>query len=598
MFTTLIIAISSTAAIASICYYVISRPVQKPAHISRFMRIIDRLVGWIFGETLTILNVPIVYDNGVVNIGDHVLNHVRYWPESLTASPMPCILIRSPYGGGIAALTASRFSSRGYCVIVQDCRGRHHGRASDDEFIPVRSEREDGIGTIRWISEQPFCNGSIGMYGLSYLGICQWAVIDGAPSSLKAIVPVNASSDLYRVIFPTIGSVHIDLVVRWLYLVFFVGEHNSLLVSRLFRRLRLHTASTAISYHLPMNDIDKRILGRELSFFKGAVKHREDPSHEFWAKDMQLRLCEDFNQCPPALLIAGWFDIFLQSQLKDWAMLQATSPQHSLMIGPWHHWQVKKMAPIVESAALSWLDMHLKNDHSLAVPRVRLYISGIDQWRSFSEFPFSPIKSTALFLNTNRGLSYTKSTSSQAIKFTYDPIKDPTPFIGGASFDARNAGSKEQMDFESREDVIVFTSDLVEKAMTVIGPISANLYVGSSVRSSDWVCRLCDVDLRMQSMNLCDGIERITTTVSDDSIIHQVHVDMWAVGHVFLPGHRIRIQICSGAHPRFSRNSGTGECDNANATSYLPADNTIHISDSCPSHVVLPCLVEDVGLAS
>lgn len=127
------------------------------------------------GEAISILPVPVCYiDQETVPLDgeDAVLVHTRYFPEGAQDLALPCILIRTPYGREFLALSAARFASRGYCVIAQDCRGRSQG-STGDEFIPVSREQSDGVATLKWIEQQPFCSGSIGMFGMSYLGICQ-----------------------------------------------------------------------------------------------------------------------------------------------------------------------------------------------------------------------------------------------------------------------------------------------------------------------------------------------------------------------------------------------------------------------------------------
>ncbi|SPQ94000.1 unnamed protein product (mitochondrion) [Plasmodiophora brassicae] len=551
---------------------------SKPKKISWFLRFLDHAWCWYSGEAISILPVPVCYiDQETVPLDgeDAVLVHTRYFPEGAQDLALPCILIRTPYGREFLALSAARFASRGYCVIAQDCRGRSQG-STGDEFIP-----------------QPFCSGSIGMFGMSYLGICQWAVVDHAPASLKAIVPVNTASDVYSVLFPSSGgSVRIDLIVRWIYLVFVVRERDVSVARRLYRRLRLASVTKTVSLHMPTKEIDRRLVGRDLSFFKGAVTYLDDRSHPFW-KEMNIDgICRHRALSPPALLIAGWFDMFLQSQLRDWQALQASSKSsHSLTIGPWHHWQVTSMAKVVESQALDWLDSHLKEGGNGRLPwrhRVRVYVGGIDDWIGLEEFPpaqFSPIR---YFLNGNCLLSTEPEPTSLFVSYVYDPLHDPTPACGGASFDPNNAGSKRQTQFERRSDVVMFTSRAMDGPVAIIGLVSATLFVESDAKSSDWVARLCYVDKSGVSRNLCDGISRVPSSPLPSSAVHRVEIGMWATAHVLKAGERIRLQVCSGAHPRFSRNSGSGKCFDANSRSYHRALQRVHLSPEFQSCVVLP----------
>jgi predicted acyl esterase len=203
----------------------------SPKLLSHAYRQFDRIWCWAVQDSMPILPVPIAYVRESIEINGQRLIHTRYYPADNALGPLPCVLIRTPYGRDQCMMFACRFASRGYIVVVQDCRGRNSSKsvATCDtpdnlfEFIPVRSEGQDGVATIKWIEKQSWCNGSIGMVGGSYLGICQFAVIDDAPPSLKAIVPVNASSNIHSVLFPcTGGCFRIDLIIRWLYLVLVV----------------------------------------------------------------------------------------------------------------------------------------------------------------------------------------------------------------------------------------------------------------------------------------------------------------------------------------------------------------------------------------
>src|SRR6266480_346423 len=107
-------------------------------------------------------------------------------------------------------------------------------------------------------------------------------------------------------------------------------------------------------------------------------------------------------------------------------------------------------------------------------------------------------------------------------------------------------GPKDNRSLEARADVLVYTSAVLEQDMEVIGPVSAELYVRSSLEHTDFFARFCVVEASGKSINLCDGI------------LH-VSIEVWPTAYHFRKGQRIRIQVSSGAHPRFVRNLGSGE---------------------------------------
>jgi putative CocE/NonD family hydrolase len=134
--------------------------------------------------------------------------------------------------------------------------------------------------------------------------------------------------------------------------------------------------------------------------------------------------------------------------------------------------------------------------------------------------------------------------------FRYDPA-DPTPSIGGP-LQSRTQGQHDNVRLEKRADVLTFTGEPLEEAVEVMGAVRAEFDADTTAASADLFARLCDVDPAGRSINVCDGLTRFT-------ISGRVVVEMGPTAHRFRPGHRIRLLVAGGAHPRFLRNYGTGE---------------------------------------
>ena len=166
---------------------------------------------------------------------------------------------------------------------------------------------------------------------------------------------------------------------------------------------------------------------------------------------------------------------------------------------------------------------------------------------------------------------------------------DPVPSIPLAG-----AGSQDNLPLEARSDVLVYTSPLLEEAVEIIGPVSMALYVRSTLEHTDFFARLNDVSPDGSSNNICDGLFRLEPgkgeVQADGSLL--VHIDMWATAHRFLSGHRLRLLIASGAHPRWSRNLGTGE-DVATGIRMAVAEQTIYHDAGHPSALILPITLEE-----
>ena len=167
--------------------------------------------------------------------------------------------------------------------------------------------------------------------------------------------------------------------------------------------------------------------------------------------------------------------------------------------------------------------------------------------------------------------------------FRYDPA-DPTPSVAGTAV-GLSAGPADNRRLEARPDVLSFTSGPQAADLEVIGPVRVGLYVQASVAHIDLHARLCDVSARGRSINISDGIVRLTNAVPDSP--QPAEFELWPVAHVFRRGHRIRLQVSGGAHPRYGRNLGTAE-PFATSTRLQASDRTLLHDAQHPSAVWLP----------
>jgi uncharacterized protein len=497
--------------------------------------------------------------------------------------PHPTILVRSPYGrGGPLGLLLGRvFAERGYRVVMQSCRGTF---GSGGVFEPNFHERADGQATIRWIARQAWFDGRLAMNGPSYLGGVQWAVADTAAPALQALCTHVAYSNLashwYRG-----GSFALEDAIEWTTMVSeqeggrFRGAKNLLEGRR--RRI------DRVINQLPIAELDERVMGRRVGFWHDFVDHASS-TDEFWAPiDHSGRLAE---VRAPVLQVGGWYDIFLPNQLADHDRLVGVGNQPRLVIGPWTHISPRGFAVQVRES-LRWLDRHVRGiapagatDDSLPV---RLFVMGADEWRDFPSWPPPGYRTQRWYLHPGGRLDPTDPTDTDPDTFTYDPA-DPTPILGGTLL-RRSGGRRDQTGTERRSDVLVYTSDVLTTDVEVIGEITAEIHVSSNLEHFDVFVRLCDVDAKGRSSNVCDGIERVSPQrwARPRGGIPAVRVALWPTAQHFRAGHRIRIQLSGGAHPRFARNLGTGE-PIATATTMRVAHQAIHHDPHHPSAIILP----------
>ena len=167
-------------------------------------------------------------------------------------------------------------------------------------------------------------------------------------------------------------------------------------------------------------------------------------------------------------------------------------------------------------------------------------------------------------------------------RYRYDPA-DPTPAAGGVRMNRSDRGRVDSTALEARPDVLTYTTAPLPADTEVIGEVSAEIWFSASQPSADVFVRLCDVDTGGRSWNVCDGLTRLASANEPVKAV----VSLWPTAHRFKRGHRIRVQVSSGAFPRFARNPGTGE-PHATATRLLASDQSVHHDPAHPSAIVLP----------
>ena len=495
------------------------------------------------------LRVPM--DDGAVLLAD------RWIARDARDRPQPTVLVRSPYGRkGIVGLVFGRLlAERGLQVVVQSVRGTF---ASGGDFSPF-DERADGLATLRWIRAQPWHAQGIGMIGPSYLGLVQWAVAPDAGEDLAALAVQVSASQFHGQTFAG-GSLSLETAASWLVLVAMQERRFAApAVARALRRL------PRVFAELPLGDLDARATGAEVAWFHEALANsqRTDP---YWVARDFARGVEQVTA--PVQLVGGWYDIFLPWMLEDFAALQAAGRRPQLVIGPWTH-----TAPGMLGAGLreglGWLRAALLRDdrlvHSAAV---RIRLTGEPAVRGWRELPAWPPPGTGerhLWLAVDRTLSDREPAAAGVDGYRYDP-NDPTPSLGGPVLLAREP-VVDNRPLEARADVLTYDTAPLPEALEAIGPVRVEVWARASAPHFDVFARVCDVGGDGASWNVCDALARVAPGRFEQGPdgTWRVDFELWPIGHRFAAGHRIRLHLSSGAHPRYARNPGTGE-DPAKAT--------------------------------
>ena len=225
------------------------------------------------------------------------------------------------------------------------------------------------------------------------------------------------------------------------------------------------------------------------------------------------------------------------------------------------------------------------------LPPVLLFVMGANQWREEHEWPLSRAVETELFLRADGQLTGEPPAVAEGTdSYRYDPTY-PAITTGGATFMSNEfrPGPLDQTRTESRQNVLVYTTEPITDDLEVTGRIRAVLHVATDAPSTDWVVRLCDVDPTGASRNIADGIVRSDAQPDEFSV---QEVDLWSTSHVFRAGHRIRIHVTSSNFPRWARNLNTGE-PVEDGTHTRTAQQQIAHDAARPSHIILPVVPQE-----
>jgi putative CocE/NonD family hydrolase len=528
-----------------------------------------------------------------------VLRADAYLPDD--EAPVPAVVTRTPYDRSFppsahAALEPERATEAGIAVVCQDVRGQH---GSEGEFSPFLTEGEDGFDTVEWVAAQPWCAGAVGMAGRSYPAATQWRAALEQPPHLRAIFPVVVGSDYYDGWIYQGGAFEFGFNLFWVHLMTDPKARGSL--DEQYR-------------HLPISEPPLLADSPAGSFYREWLAH---PSYDEHWRRLSIRGRYGGVRVP-AFNVGGWYDVFLGGTLENFTRMRAEAgtPEaraHTrLLIGPWGHGSAfgaypdhrfKEFGPDTRvdlgELQLAWFGSLLRGAPPDDGPAVRIFVMGENRWRDEPDWPPPGATIERWFLRAD-GLSREAPGDEAHDQYVYDP-RDPAPTIGGpTSLPGRmmkpSAGPLDQRPLEQRDDVVVYTSEQLERPLEVTGPLELVLYAATTAPDTDFVGKLCDVDAEGRSRILAEGVLRARFRDGfeeprplEPGRVYELRIDLVATSNVFLPGHRIRLDVTSSSHPRFDRNANSGKPPGEDTEDTLaPATQRVFHDAGRPSHLLLP----------
>jgi hypothetical protein len=576
--------------------------------------------------------------------------------------PFPVLVERTPYGKHNETIRertaldprpvrrgeiAARFARHGYAVVVQDCRGRYE---SEGRFKKYLGEAEDGFDTLTWVTQQPWCNGRIGTYGLSYAAHTQTALVSQRPPGLAAMfIECGGFANAFRGGIRHGGAFELKQAT-W--------AHKNALQSGAAKR------DAAVHAALAAEDIGAWFSA--MPWQRGHSPLRWVPEYESYLfEQWEHGTFDDYWRQPelyaaghydtfdgiPTLLMCGWWDPYAQTTTDNYiGISRRQRGMARLVLGPWTHGERSvtyagdvdfgpeatldgSLAQNYLALRAQWFDRWLKGETPATAenPAVRYFRMGggsgcrlpsgrLDHggsWRTASDWPLPGTEFRPYYLHPDSALRPQPPGGEAVLAFDFDPAH-PVPTIGGSvtsgeplmvagAYDQRThpslfGATPPYLPLATRPDVLVFQTPPLEDDVEVSGPIVIKLWISSSAPDTDFTAKLIDVHPphadypQGYAMNLTDGILRCRYRRSWEAPemlqaaeIAEITIEPMPTSNLFKKGHRIRLDISSSNFPRFDVNPNTGEPE-ARASRSQKAVNSVHVSTLHPSRIILPMI--------
>ncbi|MBA2942883.1 CocE/NonD family hydrolase [Paenibacillus sp. CGMCC 1.16610] len=524
-----------------------------------------------------------------------------YLPEG-TRSPqgLPTILIRTCYDRNLRKEFFKRWANKGYAVVNQDVRGRAD---SEGELVPFFYERDDSADTIDWIVSQEWSNGSVGMWGASYLGYVVTAASTSGHPNLKAVVnEVNVGS-------PFVDTVRKGgTVCSWPLLCWTLAQSVGTRTDFDIFAGKTVDPEKAVDAR-PIREVPQQMIGRASGPWDLWSEHPE--YDDFWRN---CTFTERGDQVKvPMFVISGWYDGDSAGVSETWRMLTKHDvPNRKIWLGPWEHGPNRARDLLGTSFSndavvydydvnvLRWFDRFLKElpNGIDQEARAKYYVVGSNEWRTSEDWTPAEAQIKNFYLgskgraNSSHGdgvLMEAPSQQSPADTFVYNP-EDPVA-------DSGEREPENMRKHELRSDILVYSSAVLERDLTVAGELSCELYAASTGVDTDWVVTLSDVDAQGNSIKLSNYIVRAKYRGGLDNPelltpgkIEKYAIFMQNIAHTFREGHKLRFTVTSSSKFIAFPNTNTGINPYEDPKPVI-VQQTIYHSEEYPSHVKLPIIL-------
>ena len=476
----------------------------------------------------------------------------RIWmPEGAEEAPVPAILEYLPYRKN--DLTTERDASmqpylagHGYAVIRLDLRGAGDSEGlMPDEYLP--QELQDGFDAIAWIADQPWCDGNVGMIGISWGGFNGLQIAAMQPPALKTIITLCSTDDRYADDVHYMGGCLLGEQLSWASIMF--GRNT----------LPPDPANVGAGWREMWLE---RLKGSGL-WLKNWLEHQRRDA--FWQHGS---VCEDWSKIQiPVYAVSGWADGYCRSVFRLMEHLQG--PKKGL-VGPWAHRypHLGEPGPAIGflQEELRWWDHWLKGRDTgiMDEPALRLFMQDSvapkgwyaerpGRWVAEPGWPSPHIARTGFHLTPEGGLSHAVPADGAALRHSSPAdigmrsgkwCGYATPGDAPVDQRAEDAGS------------LCFETAPLETPLEMAGDAQLHLRVSVDRPVAQLAARICDVDRDGRATRVSFGVFNLTHRTGHDSPeplvpgeVYEITIPMKHVAQSFAAGHRLRLAISTSYFP-------------------------------------------------
>ncbi|NMB73557.1 MAG: CocE/NonD family hydrolase [Myxococcales bacterium] len=479
-----------------------------------------------------------------------------------SACRLPAILIQTPYNKENARSmwfahpeNEPLFGSRDYAFVVVDWRGFFGSK--DAAVSGTQPYAQDGYDVVEWIASQAWSDGKVGTWGVSALCQQQWRTAVQRPPHLSALVPIFCQANqTYTQYYP-----------------------GGVLRKEYFDFISAYFGIDILKDH-PLRDNLWRLAETLIDLGKVSA---------------------------PALVVAGWYDLYNAGTLRDFEAVRTTSnaairEKHRLLVGPWIHFAVGGESSgagreldaqeklfvdadkTIQRDSLLFFDFHLRGiqNQAAAWPEARWTLGGAGGEESGT---WPPAGLERVYYLVSGGSLSESAPQAASVSFPFDP-DDPSPTVGGQTLlPTLRHGPRLQDEVLARADALSFVGPELSAPLTVRGRMTVELAVSTTGADTDFAVRLTDVGPDGKHLLIADGIRRLKLREDFSQTSPVVSGERYALtvdmvndlGYRFAAGHRVGLIVTGSNYPRFERNPNNGEHFYADAASSVAVTETLYL---------------------